>query len=289
VTLPWTLFRKGALVLFGSALLLGFGASALFMGHRLPVESWRVLFVLALVVLTICSAVVIPGVLLPNIRSPHPEFLSDDLQDEWHDLRERRLGRPHLLMLGAALAGLIYLWCIFYYGKMSNAFWFGWLPVGVAAILLALLLFAFVRRTPWYNDRYFRTPNRVIVIAFTGYALAQFLGISMTERPAPALGDPAPVVANIDYGYVGTRAYTITNRYLEFGLAPDVTIPDCDDDACGYLFLVILFLLLTFILVAGAALIPHMWVLSCLVLLTLIALLVLHDVRRDRNVQVRYG
>jgi hypothetical protein len=41
-------------------------------------------------------------------------------------------------------------------------------------------------------------------------------------------------------------------------------------------------------LVAGAALIPHMWVLSCLVLLTLIALLALHDVRRNRNLRQQY-
>jgi hypothetical protein len=49
-----------------------------------------------------------------------------------------------------------------------------------------------------------------------------------------------------------------------------------------------LLVLLTVVLVAGAALIPHMWVLSCLVLLTLIALLVLHEVRRDRGLQGQY-
>jgi hypothetical protein len=32
-----------------------------------------------------------------------------------------------------------------------------------------------------------------------------------------------------------------------------------------------------------------MWVLSCLVLLTLIALLALHEIRRDRSLQERYG
>jgi uncharacterized protein YpmS len=46
-----------------------------------------------------------------------------------------------------------------------------------------------------------------------------------------------------------------------------------------------LFLLLTAILGAGAA---HMWVLSCLVLLALIALLALHEIRRDRSVREHY-
>jgi hypothetical protein len=32
-----------------------------------------------------------------------------------------------------------------------------------------------------------------------------------------------------------------------------------------------------------------MWVLSCLVLLTLIALLGLHEIRRDRGLRERYG
>jgi hypothetical protein len=32
-----------------------------------------------------------------------------------------------------------------------------------------------------------------------------------------------------------------------------------------------------------------MWVLSCLVLLTLIALLALHEIRRDRSLREHYG
>ena len=92
---------------------------------------------------------------------------------------------------------------------------------------------------------------------------------------------------NFDYGYVGSRAYYITRQYLNFGPTPEITVPDCDD-ACAYVFLAMLFLLLTAILMAGAALIPHMWVLSCLVLLTLIALLALHEIRRDRNVREHY-
>jgi hypothetical protein len=154
VEIPWTIFRKAALVLFGISLLAGFGSTALFMGHRLPVETWRITFILALVLLTITSTVLIPGVLLPNITSPHPEFLSDDLEDEWTELRQRTISRPHILLLSGVIAALTYLWCLFYYGKPTNAFWFGWLPVGVAAIALSLLLFAFVRRTDWYNNRF---------------------------------------------------------------------------------------------------------------------------------------
>ena len=45
---------------------------------------------------------------------------------------------------------------------------------------------------------------------------------------------------------------------------------------------------LTVVLVVGAALIPDMWVLSCLVLLTLIALLALHEVRRDRSLEEQF-
>jgi len=53
VEIPWTLFRKAALVLFSISLLAGFGSTAFFMGHRLPVETWRIIFILALVLLTI--------------------------------------------------------------------------------------------------------------------------------------------------------------------------------------------------------------------------------------------
>jgi hypothetical protein len=260
------------------------------MGQRLSLETWRIVFVLALVVLTITSAILLPGVLLPNRRSPHPEFLSDDLVDEWAELRRRTVSRPHLLLLGGFLATLVYAWCLLYYGKVFNAIWFGWMPVGVAAVLLSLLLFAFARRTDWYNNRFYRTPSWVMLVAFAGFALAQFLGIYMTEQPvAPRSQQAAVSGEGIDYGYVGTRAYSITRNYLDVGPAPNVSIPDCDGDECGYLFLAILFILLTVVLVAGAALIPHMWVLSCLVLLTLIALLILHEVRRDRSLQMAYG
>lgn len=287
--IPWSFFRKAALVLFGISLLAGLASTALFMGHRLSVETWRIIFILALAALIITSTILIPGVLLPNITSPHPEFLTDDLQDEWRDLQQRTISRPHIAILGASIAVLIYIWCIFYYGKLTNAIWFGWLPVGVAAIGLALLLFAFARRTDWYNNRFYRTPSWVMLTAFAGFAAALFLGIYMTEQVPPAQGGQLPATElNVDYGYVGSRAYYITREYLNFGPTPEITVPDCDDDACAYVFLAIVFIVLTTVLVVGAALIPHMWVLSCLVLLTLIALLALHDVRRDRNLRQQY-
>jgi hypothetical protein len=290
VEIPWPLFRRAALWLFAGALLVGFGVTALYRGHQVSGETWRVVFVLALAVLTMTSAVLLPGVLLPNVQSPHPEFLSEDLRDEWSELRQRSISRPHILMVAGIVAALVYLWSVLYYGKLTEAVWFGWLPVGVAGVSLALLLVAFARRTGWYNDRFFRTPTWVILVAFAGFGLALFLGIFMTEQVV-ALPEQ-PVVAtdvDIDYGYVGSRAYNITRQYVEVGPVPDFEVPDCDDDACGYLFLVILFVALTLILVVGAALIPHMWVLSALVMLTMIGLLVLHEVRRDRSLAQAYG
>ena len=128
-----------------------------------------------------------------------------------------------------------------------------------------------------------------MLVAFAGFASALFLGIFMTEQ-VPAAQDDQSLTAQsgVDYGYVGSRAYFITRQYLNVGPTPEITFPDCDDDPCAYVFLAMLFLLLTAILVAGAALIPHMWVISCLVQLTLIALLALHEIRRDRSVREHY-
>lgn len=188
------------------------------------------------------------------------------------------------------ISALSCVWFVFYYGKPTNAFWFGWMPVGVAAIGLSLVLFAFVRRTDWYNNRFFRTPTWVMLVAFAGFASALFFGIFMTEQVPPAQNDQSPIAeSGVDYGYVGTRAYYITRQYLNIGPTPEIALPDCDDEACAYVFLAILFILLIAIMVAGAALIPHMWVLSCLVLLTLIALLALHEIRRDRSLPQRHG
>lgn len=119
--MPWNLFRKAALVLFVAALLIGFGATALFMGGHFSRETWRIVFILALVVLTITSTILTPRVLIPNLQSPHPEFLADDLEDEWRDLQQRRIARPHILLMSGAIAALAYLWAILYYGKLTNA------------------------------------------------------------------------------------------------------------------------------------------------------------------------
>jgi hypothetical protein len=289
VEIPWTLFRKSAFVLFGISLLAGLASTALFMGHRVSVETWRIVFILALVMLTITSTILIPGVLLPNLTSPHPEFLADDLEDEWKEMRQRTISRPHIFLLSGAISAVGYIWCVFYYGKPINAVWFGWLPVGAAAIGLSLVLFAFVRRTDWYNNRFYRTPTWVMLIAFAGFATALFLGNFMTEQDAPAQrGQLLTTESDIDYGYVGSRAYYITREYLDIGPTPAITFPDCEDDTCAYVFLAVLFVLLTAVLVVGAALIPHMWVLNCLVLLTLIALLALHEIRRDRSLQHQF-
>ena len=101
----------------------------------------------------------------------------------------------------------------------------------------------------------------------------------------------APLIVSPDSDRVTSTQVTMDQKDLIKLLnAQSRSAPhDCDDDECAYVFLVILFVLLTVVLVVGAALIPHMWVLSCLVLLTLIALLALHEIRRDRGLQQRYG
>lgn len=282
----WPWLRTFTLALFGVALLVGVASTALVMGHRLPVETWRILFVLALIVLIVTSTVLVPGVLLPALYSPHPEFLSEDLADEWGELRERRFSRPHVIVAGGVIAAFVYLWCLFYYGKVTNALWFGWLPVGVVAIGLSLLLFYVGRQTSWYADRFYRTPTWLLLLAFVGFGAAIALGISMTEVvvSTPEVQRQGITSGDVDYTYIGTRGYYLMRDLMPSG--GDISgldAPDCDDDSCGYLFLAILVIVLVLILVAGAALIPHMWVVSGLVLLTLIVLLALHDLHRDRS------
>ncbi|MFN8589824.1 MAG: hypothetical protein U0031_00090 [Thermomicrobiales bacterium] len=282
----WPRFKKLTLALFGIALLVGVASTALVMGHQLSLESWRILFILAVIVLVVTSTVLVPGVLLPALYSPHPEFLSEDLADEWTELRQRRISRPHVVVAGGVIAAFVYLWCLFYYGKVTNAFWFGWFPVGAVAIGLALLLFYVGRQTSWYVDRFYRTPTWVLLLAFVGYGAAIALGISMTEVVVVSPEGQRQGIGGdeIDYSYIGTRGYSITRNLLPNGVdVSGLDAPDCDDDSCGYIFLAILVIVLVLILVAGAALIPHMWVVSGLVLLTLIALLALHDLHRDRS------
>ena len=118
------LVQKGRALALRHLALAGVGSTALLMGDRLLVETWRIVFILALVVLTMTSTIVIPDLLLPNVTSPHPEFLTDDLEDEWKELRQRTISRPHILLVGGVISALAYVWYVFYYGKLTNAFWF---------------------------------------------------------------------------------------------------------------------------------------------------------------------
>ena len=65
----------------------------------------------------------------------------------------------------------------------------------------------------------------------------------------------------------------------EFGV--QLELPSCHDDICGVL-LVIALIVLTFVLVIGSALIPHFWLLSGSILISIMALIAIHDLRIRR-------
>jgi hypothetical protein len=62
-----------------------------------------------------------------------------------------------------------------------------------------------------------------------------------------------------------------------FSSGLSISLPECDDKDCGYLYLGILLIMLVVILVLASAFIPHFWVLATLLLGTIYGIIVLRE------------
>jgi len=216
--------------------------------------------------------------LLDRLVNPVLDEVHRDLEDDIRDLKERRITNTNLMVIIVGIAALTFSFFVFRFHKLE-AMW-GPIPVVVPTIVGMLAWAWFIPRTRWFQNQRIYTPMWVFAIPALGFIFTLVVGLAKTENMRVIV---APPQQSINYTY---NTYQYTGSFFreaagvgEWGV--QLELPSCDDDICGVL-LVIALIVLTFVLVIGSALIPHFWLLSGSILISIMALIAIHDLRIRR-------
>lgn len=208
---------------------------------------------------------------LDRFAQPLVEDIEGDIQDDLADLKARRFTPAMQMLVATGGLALVFIFLVLRLRKLAAA-WDGF-PVVIPTLVLMALVTWVVTRSKWFKNQQMKTPRRIFLIPVAGLILSMLLGTQLTENFSGAGWNAVD----------GTRAGQIdTGDPVDFGLDIDSSffeLPDCDDDACEALFLVVALVVLTLILVLGSAFIPHFWFLAGSVLLLVCLLIVLHEIR----------
>lgn len=209
--------------------------------------------------------------ILDHFAQPLVEDIEGDIRDDLEDLKARRFTPPMQMLAATGLLAAGFIFLVLRLRKLA-ATWDGF-PVVIPTLILIAVVTWVVTRSNWFKNQKMTTPRRIFLIPAAGLILSVLLGTGLTETFTPAGWNAAE----------GTRTTQIdTGEPVDFSLDIDSSffeLPECDDDACEALFLVIALVVLTLILVLGSAFIPHFWFLAGSVLLTILLLITLHEIR----------
>lgn len=239
----------------------------------------------SIIFVTIAACVIVSVYLFPGLMqtvSTEQSMFNPQLSDELDDIKNMRMTRPIVLFFITLASTGAYLWALAHFHKFTDAKWFGSLPVGVITILLAVLMAFIGRRTRWFNNTLYRTPNKAIAFVLLSSILAFGLGLYMTEATPYSQGESA------SYHYNGTRAhhfiyYTVRSSDSGYHSSGGSSSNTQCGKGCGEGVLFLLVVLLAIILIVGSALIPHFWVLAVGIFLVMEWIILLQEARRDRK------
>ncbi len=212
--------------------------------------------------------------LLDRMVTPLVEELHKDIEDDLQDLKQRRFTSTHWMIVILGLALITFSFFVFRFHKVEAAW--GGVPVLIPTFFALLALAFFIPRLRWFREYRERTPMWIFLVPTIGLVISMWLGLAKTEDPNVLRPAPAAEVSYNTYQPAGIFFQTAGN-VADYGIP--LSLPDCDSDACGYIFLVIGLIVLVFVLVVGSAMIPHFWILSCSILLGIMVLIAIHDLR----------
>jgi hypothetical protein len=231
-------------------------------------------FLFAAIVCIMSGSILAFTRLLDRMAKPLIEEIHKDIEDDLQDLKERRFTNTHWMVIIVTLALVMFSFFIFRFHKVE-ATW-GPIPVIVPTTLAMLALAWFIPRTSWFCHSRDYTPMWIFLIPTIGLVISLWLGLSKTENLATLRAAPTDPVSYNTYRPAGIFLQTAGDVV---GGGFNVSLPDCDNDACGAILLVIGLIILTFVLVIGSAFIPHFWILSTSLLLGIMLLIAIHDLR----------
>jgi hypothetical protein len=215
-----------------------------------------------------------------------PSLLQDDL-DAFYS---RRFGRSHAYLALSLAAALLLSWLVLRYQK-----WYAhWSGVSVLAVALGAVLVVayFGLRCRWFQERSYRLPGWAFAIPAAGFLICtatgmhyaepwEWGGLSRLERSA---------LAQSDNYWLATRAYSragsgILDLAGDGGGSLDF---DCDAEECALLLLFVILVVIVVVAVGASATVPHFWVLSTAVLLTIMLIVAARELLYVPRVEPGY-
>ncbi len=197
------------------------------------------------------------------------------LADDWIALQNLEFTRAHGLVV-LAVIDVLALPVLFTIYDKWDATWGGINVILVAtavSVIAALICF----QTNWFQVRHMRLPTWVIMVPLIGSIFCALLGVYFAESEVAS--------PRLDTGAGTTSVHQSRGSYIyhswfyvdDLSSGTSISLPECDDKDCGYVYLGILLIVLVILLVLASAFIPSFWVLATLLLGTIYAIIVLRE------------
>lgn len=205
-----------------------------------------------------------------------PALLADDLDA----LFSRRIQSTHVYALVTLLAAGWLGWLVFHYQKW-HASWGAW-NVLVVALAVAAGIAYYGIRCDWFQRRHARFPHWVFLLPACGFVICAALGMRYAE-PQEWGGlsrlERSQLTASDTYWLTtrGSRVVSFADDATSGASEVGAIDFDCDDDACGYLLLAVVLIVIVAIAIGGSVVIPHFWVVATATLLTIMALVAVRE------------
>jgi hypothetical protein len=217
--------------------------------------------------------------LLDKLANPVADEIYKDIEDDIQDLKQHRITATIWMIVLTGIAALVFFFFVFRFHKVE-ATW-GPIPVVLPTFVGMIVLVWFIPRTPWFQDQTDYTPIWVFLIPTAGLIISLMVGIQRTENLSLLRASrQAPVEYN-SYPYGGLFLQLLAEAS---DVGSGLGLSNCDGDECGVLFLLIALVILTLILVIGSAFIPHFWVFSGSIMLSIMAVIAIHNLLIRRSI-----
>ncbi len=207
--------------------------------------------------------------ILDRFTRPIVDEIYEDVKDDIEDIKKRRITNAQAFVVITGILSLIFLTYVLKLQKFA-ATW-GGLPVAIPTLIVLGILLVVVTRTEWFREQTLNTPFGIFFIPVIGFIVSLFLGLNITE-------DARNLSWNVGENVLFNQNIPTGFNFMA-GTGDVFSLPSCNDDVCGVITLVIALFVITFVMVVGSAYIPHFWFLSGFVLLTIMALITIHEIR----------
>ncbi len=239
-------------------------------GERLLLS---IVLIAGLAAVALGSVILFTKILDRNVQKVIDEF-DADIGEEIEDFLAGRRTNVQTMFIITTLMALAVIFLILKLHKIE-ATWGGISVVVWALAVSGIVAFVFIK-TRWFQDQRLATPFGAFLIPAIAIVLSLLLGLQTEDLRNFGFNMQEQVAFN---------TYTPSSFNLfDLGDASGFSF-NCSDDGCVVLMLIVALIVIALILVAGSACIPQFWVVSVLVLLTIMMVITIHEIRTRRTIK----